>query len=189
MKSSNLPEMLKRTWPYFFFLAVLIVVRTYFYSIAVVRGDSMSPAFQNGDLVLIEKWSRSYAPGDVVIFFEPSSNLKFIKRIVAGENSEIYIDQFRLYVNRVPFQESVDHPPTWDRSLFDCRFSEVFKTQTDEFFVMGDNRCRSNDSRYFGPVAKTNLLGKVSTVLVPSRWNFLKKYFSMNWEEDSESSE
>lgn len=122
----------------------------------------MNPTFSDGDIVFVQKWSQDLSPGDVIVFRAPGQENAFIKRLVGAANSEIFIDNFKVYVNTKPFSESTSFPPQWRQDAFECRFSDVFKTGHDEFFVLGDNRCSSADSRFFGPVKKEAVIGKVS---------------------------
>lgn len=165
----------KSAWLSLLLLVGLILVRTFFFSVSTVQGRSMIPTLNEGDLVLINKWSGSYQPGDVIVFEDSRFKAKIVKRLVATESSEVYVDNFKLYVNRQPYHESLVQPPVWDFESFDCRFSNVFRVQDSEFFVMGDNRCQSRDSRLWGPIKQSNVIGKVAFTLIPSRWNFLNK--------------
>jgi signal peptidase I len=135
----------------------------------------MAPSFNDGDVVFLQKFNKNPIPGDVVVF--EYANERFVKRLITLENAEIYVDNFRLFVNGAPFTESDGSQPQWDSQAFDCRFSEVFKNVEGRYFLMGDNRCFSYDSRFLGGIEKNSIVGKVRFTLIPSKWNWLRQIF------------
>jgi signal peptidase I len=139
-----------------------ITIRKYVFSISRVSGDSMNPTLVEGDLVFVEKWDREFKPDDIVVFQPPFSKTEtLIKRLIAGPGSEVMVNDFKVMVNSKPYPESVQSPPTWGAQPFECRFSRVYQTRAREYFVMGDNRCLSGDSRAFGPISHDVIKGKV----------------------------
>lgn len=174
----------KKYYLIFLFLGVLFLIRAYVFSFSVVRGESMIPFLENGDLVFVAKWPADYTPGQVVVIqmggnrLWPWGSTKLVKRIVAKGNSEILIDDYKVYVNGEPYRESDAQPPRWDKDRYDCRFSSVYKTQKSEVFVLGDNRCESQDSRYIGAIEGHQLSGRVLFRLLPAKWNILNNFFN-----------
>jgi signal peptidase I len=150
-----------------------ITIRKFVFSVSRVNGDSMNPTLHEGDLVFIEKWDREFKPDDIVVFQPPFSKTEtFIKRLIASPGSEVMINDFKVLVNSKIYTESAQSPPTWGEHPFECRFSSVYQTHASEYFVLGDNRCMSGDSRAFGPVAYDNIKGKVVYVLKLGRRKF-----------------
>lgn len=139
-----------------------LTIRKFVFSISRVDGSSMSPTFSNGDLVFVAKWARDFQPGDVIVFHPKGSKTEtYIKRLIALPGSEVMIDDFKVKVNSKPYTESLTSPPNWGHRPFECRFSDVYKTGPEEYFVLGDNRCMSGDSRMFGPISQDSIQGKV----------------------------
>lgn len=149
-----------------------LTVRKYVFSVSRVYGNSMNPTFSDGDFVFVAKWDHEFHPGDVVIFqASESSTETYIKRLIALPGSEVMVDDFKVMVNSKPYPESQMTPPTWGNRPFECRFSNVFKTGPNQYFVLGDNRCESGDSRAFGPVPLERIKGKVIYKVSGSFWS------------------
>lgn len=134
-----------------------------------VNGRSMVPTFQSGDYVLTNKVSyRTGDPqiGDVVVFHAPEeascptgTGCDFIKRIIAVPGDTIALENNKLIVNGQPLEES------YIPSDFQTRAGKFINGRTvtmgpDEYFVVGDNREYSSDSRVWGPITKSDIVGK-----------------------------
>jgi signal peptidase I len=156
----------KSTFIHFFIIAIAITIgitlRNFVVSARFVEGNSMSPAIHNGDIVLINMWNKKFAIGDIVVFktHQKSPDI-LIKRIVGLENSNIHVDNFKVYLNNQLIPEESTYHPLWDFTAFECRFSNSVKSKANEFLVFGDNRCNSGDSRSFGGITKENIIGTV----------------------------
>jgi signal peptidase I len=142
-------------------IGLIFLVRVFVFSVQRVESVSMAPSLNDEDLVFVSKLSKQYSPGDIVVFRRGNDN--FIKRVIAPPNSKVYVSDYQIYVNDRLFFE--DFGATWDRDSIACRYSEVFTTGENEYFLMGDNRCKSSDSRDFGNVTKDKILGKIFFVL------------------------
>jgi signal peptidase I len=177
-KRKEVFQILKKTAIGVFVLIGLHLLRQHFLSLAVVHGNSMNPTFSEGDLILVGKWEKTQRVGDVIVFekSDGTRNRKFIKRLIAKGNSEVFIENFQVIVNGAPFRDSADNPPVWDRDQFACRFSEVFQLRSNEIFVLGDNRCQSADSRFLDSILESEVTGKVLMRVLPSRWNWMFQF-------------
>lgn len=128
-----------------------------------VKGESMLPTYKDGELLLVEKVSyRIYKPsrGDVVVFKAPGeANVDFIKRIVGLPGDAVKIAGGSVYINEKKLTEPYEIQGTQGHVELTLR--------TDEYFVMGDNRGGSTDSRVFGAVKRSTIEGKAWFVYWP----------------------
>lgn len=128
-----------------------------------IKGDSMAPNFADGELLLTEKISyRLYPPqrGDVVVFRAPGTRkVDFIKRIVGLPNDTIKIEDGQVFVNGQSLEEPYETQKT--QGKIEKELSQ------NQYFVLGDNRSSSSDSRNFGPVGKELIVGRVWLVYWP----------------------
>jgi signal peptidase I len=128
-----------------------------------IRGVSMSPTLLNGDRYLLFRcpylW-RAPRQGEIVVIKDPEDQGLSIKRIVALPNDLVEIRGDGVYVNHVklsePYLTSVAAQASGDSRLKPTRLGE------NDYFVLGDNRSRSADSRQFGPVPRKNILGLIT---------------------------
>ena len=128
-----------------------------------VDGQSMVPTLKNADSYWLNRFAYLKSEPhqrDVVALKDPQDNVLVVKRIIALPGQSVYLNRGKVYVDSQP----LDEPYLPGRTLtFACEKneSEFFVLGKDEFFVMGDNRNNSTDSRIFGPVPRQNILGKV----------------------------
>lgn len=151
-------------------LAIALVIRTLLFQAFYIPSPSMVPTLKVGDRVLVNKISyklHDIHRGDIIVFKAPpeaqSGNIKdLVKRVVGlpGDTVEAR-DDGRVYVNDRLLDEpylpdgtrTLDMPPT--------------KVPAGQLFMMGDNRTASRDSRYFGTIAKSSVIGRVFVRIWP----------------------
>jgi signal peptidase I len=138
--------------------ATLIV--TFGFQVARVEGMSMAPTLQDQDRLIVNKLAyRLHDPqvGDIVMLYYPLRPEKsFVKRVIAEEGDNVRIVDGRVYRNEVPLDDSFV-PPEY-RSHDDWGPQVV---PEGYYFVMGDHRNNSSDSRHWGFVPKKYIIGKV----------------------------
>ena len=154
-------------------IAVIIVVpiRIFIAQPFIVSGSSMVPTFQNGDYLIIDE--ISYRLGkpermDVVVFRYPNDTKKFfIKRIIGLPEETIDIKNGTINISGGKNAESfsLTEPYIKEKSASTMHF----ELKEGEYFVMGDNRNASSDSRYWGAVAEDLMIGKALVRLWPIR--------------------
>ena len=139
---------IKTILPYAIIVAVVILIRTFVLTPVIVSGTSMDDTLKNGELLLLKKYDKNFERFDIVVFDY-------------GETLE-YKDGI-LYINgketEDPFASS-----TKDFKLTDLNIDVI---PEDYYFVMGDNRSNSSDSRIIGPISKDTINGTTSFSLWP----------------------
>ena len=135
------------------------------YGISMVSGSSMRPAFYSGDVLIYERGvPKKLEYGDVLIIKSWLDQDKdYVKRIVGLPGDVIEIDE-KGYVIRNGEQVK-ENEVLHGFQQADSDISFPYRVQADEYFYLGDNRPVSLDSRVFGSLKKTQILGKVITVL------------------------
>jgi signal peptidase I len=138
--------------------ATLIV--TFGFQVARVEGQSMAPTLADQDRLIVNKLAYRIGDprrGDIVMLYYPVNPEKsFVKRVIAEENDVVRIVDGRVYVNDVPLRD--DYVPPEFRSHDD--FGPLV-VQEGYYFVMGDHRNNSSDSRHWGLVPKKYIIGRV----------------------------
>ena len=134
------------------------------FNFSVVRGSSMAPRIHDGDRILIDHFSYMLTPvdrGDIVVLKYPlDPTVDYIKRVIGLPGDRVVLERGRVFVNGVEVLEPyVDDPDSYtDMDV------EVLPAH---FFVLGDNRKRSCDSREFGQVPMDYVRGKVDLRVWP----------------------
>ncbi len=145
-------------------IILLVLFNTFVATVFRISGESMMPNFQDGEFILVDRLSYIVATpqrGDVVILQFPGDpdRRKFIKRVIGLPGETVKIDNNAVFVNGRQLDEA--YLPKFTPVA--PNLSRVLRS--DEVFVMGDNRPNSDDSRFFGPVPKRNLIGVSRAVL------------------------
>jgi len=135
-------------------LIIIIPFRLYVVSLFTVSGETMSPTYNNGDYVLINKFSKDFSRGDVVVFrYEEHASSFFIKRIVGLPGEKVEIRNGKVFIDGQALNETYYSGETPGNT-------SVTLSQ-NQYFVLGDNRGKSLDYLDFGPIDKSNIEGKV----------------------------
>ena len=168
-------------------LAIVIPIRLFFANPFKVQGASMEPSFFDKEYLIIDEISyRLEEPkrGEVVVFRPPTDPSKFfIKRVIGlpGDTVELVNGIVKIYNQAHPNGWTLDESSYIDITEFSAeeKASMTMRPLTlgeNEYFVMGDNRVASYDSRYFGPIEGSVIVGRAIVRGWPvHRWGLLNK--------------
>lgn len=146
-------------------LAIIIPVRYFLIQPFYVKGASMEPSFFDHEYLIIDELSyrfRTPVRGDIVVFRYPNDQKQFfIKRVIGipGETVEIAGGIVKIFNDKHPNGEILSETQYLDQDY--TATTRAVTLKNDEYFVLGDNRIASLDSRYFGPVNKSFIVGRV----------------------------
>ncbi len=149
-------------------VAASVLIITFLYQPVRVEGTSMLPRLEDRDRLFINKFVyHVYAieRGDVVVFHYPRDPEKsYIKRVIAVPGDRLWIDHGQVWLNGMPLHEG--YVPEKYR---DSRSMAELIVPPDFYFMMGDHRSISSDSREFGPVERSLIYGKAEFIYWPAR--------------------
>lgn len=150
----------------FFAALASVLIITFLYQPVRVEGTSMLPRLVDQDRLFINKFVYHFSAierGDVVVFHYPRDPSKsYIKRVIALPGDRLRIDDGQVFVNGKAIKE-----PYVPSAYRDDKSLEPTVIPADEYFVMGDHRSISSDSREFGPVKRDLIYGKAEFVYWP----------------------
>ena len=144
-------------------IAVVAIIFTFFMPILYIYGNSMSPTFQEGDIVLTVKTS-SVSQGNAIAFYY--NNEIWIKRVIARPGDWVDIDEDgNVYVN----EKLLEEPYLYKKVRGDCNIDLPYQVPDNQLFVLGDARDVSLDSRNaaIGCIAEEKIIGKILVRLWP----------------------
>lgn len=150
--------------------AVAVLIATLFLPILQISGDSMSPTLEHDEIVVLIK-TKKFERGDLIGFYYQGKIL--LKRVIALPEDEVAIDaEGNVYVNG----ELLEEPYVTQKELGDCDLEFPYKVPGTSYFVMGDRRSNSVDSRIsaVGAISQEDIIGKVFIRVWPfSRLGFV----------------
>ena len=152
-------KVFKEILPYLIILIVVVLIRSFLFTPAIVNGDSMKETLLNNEVVIVDKINlkrKGIKRYDIVVIKHDGETL--VKRIIGLPGESVEYKDNALYINgkketKYKFQKTKDF-----------KYDEVEK---DSYFVLGDNRSISLDSRYFGTIKKKEIKGKVKYIIFP----------------------
>lgn len=151
-------------------LAIFLVIYQFLLQPHQVNGQSMVPNFQSGQYLLTDKVTykfRNPQQGEVVVFHAPpaancveGTGCDFIKRVIGVPGDTIEVKENALWVNGQRLEESYI-PADFDILPGNATKNKIITLKANEYFVCGDNRPFSSDSRSWGPITKDEIIGRV----------------------------
>lgn len=146
-----------------FLIVYLLILRPH-----RIKGQSMHPNFPDGEYLLTQKityYRENPKRGDVIVFKPPISEDEFIKRVIAVPGETVSVKEGKVYVNGQLLKEDYINVYTSGGSFL--ADGDEYIVPEGEYFVMGDNRPHSSDSRAWGPIKKKDITGKAWLVYWP----------------------
>ena len=166
MKKDKIIKFLKDIFPYVLIIILVVLIRTFIVTPAQVDGSSMKPTLNDNNLVILNK--LDYRLNDIKRFDVVVVDIKtekIIKRVIGLPGDTVSYKNKTLYINGKKVEENFTH--TNDTRDFKLGDSGYQKIPGDKYFVVGDNRNNSMDSRIIGLVDKEQILGSVSFRFFP----------------------
>lgn len=165
MKKEKLKKIIKEVYPYFVIVLVVVLVRSFIITPAIVDGKSMYPTLNDNNIVILNKLDykiNGLKRFDIIVV--DYNGEKLIKRVIGLPGEHIEYKNNMLFINGYLTNENFNHDNTSD---FKLEMIGYLKIPGDKYFVVGDNRNHSTDSRMIGLIDKKNIKGKVSLRLFP----------------------
>lgn len=147
------------------FAAIATVIYLFIAQPHKVSGPSMYPTFQDGDYIISDKVTYDFASpkrGDVIVFKDPQdTSLDFIKRVIGLPGDTVELVNGKVYVNQQQIQESYIASTIVTTGNSFLPDNQEITVPANDYFVLGDNREVSSDSRSWGYVPKNEIIGRV----------------------------
>jgi len=135
-----------------------------------IEGTSMEPNLHNQELILVDKWTYLFRPpsrGDVIVFkAPPQPSQDYIKRVIGLPGDTITIQDTTVIVDGVTLKETYIDPNN-QGNMYNFKYIHNMVVPPNDYFVLGDNRKGSSDSRDWGFVPKQNIIGRAALVYWP----------------------
>ena len=150
---------LKELYPYIIIIIVVVLIRTFIVTPIRVNGDSMVPTLESKEIMILKKYDKSFDRFDIVVVDKSVEGSNLIKRVIGLPNERIKCKDGKIYIKSKKIDDVYAYGETED-------FLEI-TLKDNEYFVMGDNREVSLDSRKFGAVFDYELKGTTNLVIFP----------------------
>lgn len=170
-------------WAVVIVVAVIaaLTVRAYAVEAFYIPSQSMEPTLLPGDRVLVDKLAGGYHTGEIIVFHRPPDDIStdkyLIKRVIAGPGQLLRVANCRVYVDgrelRQPYlpkgwqSPGSEYCTTWPTGSGTANLPDPYRVPKGYFFVMGDNRKDSYDSRYWGPLPASYIVGQAFVRIWP----------------------
>lgn len=148
---------------------IAFLIKTYLVQTFIVDGQSMERSFHNGEYLLVDKLSYRLSDpkrGDIVVFIPPDDvSRDYIKRVIGLPGDNVKVTPTSVSINGTIIQEP--YLSVKKNSLGNADEIYSINLGPSDYFVMGDNRTNSRDSRSIGPIKKSDIVGRTFMVMYP----------------------
>lgn len=148
-------------------LVLALLIRQFLYTPVMVSGESMEPTFEHANRIVISK-IHTIDRSDMIVFKSPYSEEDFIKRVIGLPGDIVTMKDDHLYINGIEYEE--DYVAANKENIVDGEsLTEDFEVEVPagHYYVLGDNRRNSTDSRAIGFIDEASVIGKVSFRFYP----------------------
>ncbi|MBE6151733.1 MAG: signal peptidase I [Firmicutes bacterium] len=149
-------KILKEIIPYVIIIVVVILIRTFIVTPVQVDGESMYPTLDNDEILILKKYDKTYERFDIIVFNYNGS--KLVKRVIGLPGEKVAYKNNELYINDKKINDVITIGTTnfaYDKIPDGC------------YFVLGDNRGNSIDSRRIGVICNKDILGTTTFSIFP----------------------
>lgn len=154
-------KIIKELIPYVFIIVIVVLIRTFIVTPVIVSGSSMDPTLKNGNILILNKLAKTYNRDDIVVIDVKVNGKRerIVKRIIGLPGETVKYDNHILYIDGKRTHDDF-RMKTRDYDL--SEYTEYDKIPEGYYFVLGDNRTNSLDSRDYqvGLIKKSQILGK-----------------------------
>ena len=148
---------IKELIPYIVILIVVVLIRSFIVTPVKVSGESMYPTLKGTEVMILNKLDKKYERYDIVVV--KSSDGDIIKRVYGLPGETIECENNTIYINGKKIEDEYGHGKTMN--------FKKYELGDNEYFVLGDNRMNSKDSRIFGPFKEDEIKGTTKLVIFP----------------------
>ena len=145
-------------------LVIVVPIRYFLFQPFFVKGQSMEPSFENGDYLIIDEISyqfRNPQRGEVVVFKYPHDpSQRYIKRIIGLPGETVEIKDGKVVIYNQSGEQILEEAEYLNSSVYTPGDTSLTLGE-EEYFVLGDNRVASLDSRRWGPLSENEIIGQV----------------------------
>jgi len=163
-------------------IVLALIIRLFVIQPFIVDGQSMEPSFKNNNYLITEKITYKFrAPerGEVIIFHPPGNpSVNYIKRVIGLPGDTVTIQDGSVYINGKQILEPYLNSNNETKSDNGEKYTLTLKE--NEYFVLGDNRTQSRDSRELGPIPSANIVSRVWVRLLPL--SDIKAFAAINYQ-------
>ncbi len=151
-------KLLRNLIPYIIIIVVVVFIRTFIITPVKVNGNSMYPTLDGNEIMLLNKLGE-IDRFDIVVVLLDENDHHLIKRVIGLPGETIKISNSKIYINGKKLEDDFGYGRTYN--------VDAVTLGEDEYFVLGDNRVVSIDSRVFGKVSREEIKGTTNFVMYP----------------------
>ena len=160
----KIKNILKEYLPYILILIVIIFIRTFIVTLVRVDGSSMEKTHHNGEILILNKLDKDFDRFDIIVI--KYNNERLVKRIIGLPGEQVRYRNNQLFINGKKIKEKFIDGETANFNIMELGYNKIPKNY---YFVVGDNRDNSLDSRYIGLIKKEQIQGTNKIRLFPFR--------------------